>query len=265
MKERLTITLDKDLLSAIDGTIDGVNIRNRSHAIEQLLIASISHGKPKKAVVFAGGEPAIVNGRSVPVPLVAVKGKPVIDYMLGEFKRNDITEVIMIVGKDSESIFSHVGDGTSQGLKISYVMEETPKGTEGAMALVKDKVSGKPFFAFNGDNIFNINLDDVYNQHLASKAIATIVLTPSDSKPRFGVTRLTGNRITSFVQKHDKGRKATLVNEGIYLFNPEVFEFLSKSKGKVMLEESLFPALASSGKLFGYVFSGPWYSLDNVR
>jgi metal-responsive CopG/Arc/MetJ family transcriptional regulator len=41
MKERLTITLDKNLLAVVDSTIDGVNIRNRSHAIEHLLNSAV--------------------------------------------------------------------------------------------------------------------------------------------------------------------------------------------------------------------------------
>jgi len=36
-RERLTITLDTDLLAALDGSIDGSNIRNRSHAIEHFI------------------------------------------------------------------------------------------------------------------------------------------------------------------------------------------------------------------------------------
>lgn len=36
-RDRLTITLDEALLSAVDGTIDGSAVRNRSHAIEHLI------------------------------------------------------------------------------------------------------------------------------------------------------------------------------------------------------------------------------------
>ena len=265
MKERLTITLDESLLRSIDATIDGVNVRNRSHAIEQLLIASMKHGKPRKAVVFAGGPQVISGGRSVPVPMAVVKGRPIIDYIVDELKRNGITEIIMAMGANSESIIGHLGDGSGIGIAISYVIEETPRGTEGALGLVRNRVKEGPFFALNGDNIFTIDLDDLYRQHVASRAIATVALTTSGPGTRFGVTKLEGNRITSFVQKHERSAGAELVNAGIYLFSPEVFDFIGASRGRVMLEESLFPALVGRGKLFGYVFSGPWYSLDSAR
>ena len=264
MKERLTITLDKSLLASIDATIDGVNIRNRSHAIEQLLTSAISRGKPKKAVVFAGGTPVMVDAKPTPVSMVMIKGKPIIDYIVDELRRNHISEIIITIGKDSEGIFNHLGDGSSKGVAITYIKEEAPRGTEGVLESVKGKIGNEPFFALNGDHIFSIDMADMYTQHLANKAIATVALTPADSRSRFGVTNLAGNRITSFIQKHEQGSSAALVNAGIYLFNPEVFDLVGQVHGRVMIEERLFPKLVSMGKLFGYVFSGPWYSLDST-
>ncbi len=264
MKERLTITLDKNLLAAVDSTIDGVNIRNRSHAIEHLLNSSIHRSNRKKGVIFAGGSKAMVNGRAVNVPMVAIKGKPIIHYIINELKRNQILDVIISIGKDSEDIRSYLGDGAEYGLRIKYIVEDVPKGTEGALGMVESMVEGEPFFALNGDNIFMLDMEDMYRQHIANKAVSTVALTPADSMSRFGVTKLEGNRITRFTQRHEQGKEATLVNAGIYLFGTEVFGLIKKSKERVMLEESLFPKLVAMGQLFGYVFSGPWYSIDST-
>jgi NDP-sugar pyrophosphorylase family protein len=53
-------------------------------------------------------------------------------------------------------------------------------------------------------------MEDMYKQHMANKALATVALTPADSRSRFGVTRLEGNRITSFIQSHEQGSAAPL-------------------------------------------------------
>ncbi|MBI2427131.1 MAG: hypothetical protein HYV34_04765, partial [Candidatus Kerfeldbacteria bacterium] len=37
LKERLTITMRQDILEALDRTIDGEKIRNRSHALEYIV------------------------------------------------------------------------------------------------------------------------------------------------------------------------------------------------------------------------------------
>ena len=56
MKERITITLDKDLISQIDKRIDGVGIKNRSQEIENLLAEALGTNIPKKAVLLVGGK-----------------------------------------------------------------------------------------------------------------------------------------------------------------------------------------------------------------
>ncbi|MBI3291068.1 hypothetical protein HYZ76_02180, partial [Candidatus Falkowbacteria bacterium] len=54
-RNRLTITLKKDILKQLDEYIDGARIRNRSHAIEYVLSKYFAP-KIKKAVILAGGK-----------------------------------------------------------------------------------------------------------------------------------------------------------------------------------------------------------------
>lgn len=264
MKERLTITLDKRLLEEVDQSIDGVNIRNRSHAIERYLGLALGLNTPKKALVFAGGNPITLNERSVVSPMVMVSGKPILWYIIRELKRNRITEILLAVGRESNSIVEYFGDGASFGVKIRYIMEDAQKGTEGALLLVKDFVGRSPFFALNGDHIFRMDMNEMYSQHTSTRAVATIAITPASAKSHFGVTRLEGNKITSFVERGEDDEGAHLVNAGIYIFSSSVFGYLRHSPERQMLEHSLFPKLVDEGKLYGYVFSSPWYSIDNI-
>ena len=55
MKERITITLDQEIIREIDERVDGYKIKNRSHAIELALMSAIGNNRPKKAVILAGG------------------------------------------------------------------------------------------------------------------------------------------------------------------------------------------------------------------
>jgi mannose-1-phosphate guanylyltransferase len=263
MKERLTITLDEELLRKVDASIDGVDIRNRSHAIEHLLNAALIHATPKKAVLFAGGRGIDVEGKLIYPPMIRIGGKPIMEYILNELKRNGITDVLVTIGKGSDDIVEYFGDGTELGVRIKYIREDAPRGTEGALRLVNDLVGTTPFFALNSDNIFRLDMADMYLQHINTRAMATVALATSISKSGMGVTKLDGMKITSFMQKPEKANEARLVNAGIYLFDTAVFSLLSRSTERVMLEQSLFPALAAAGKLFGYVFSTPWYSIGN--
>ena len=56
MKERVSITLDKELIRQIDNRVDGNVIKNRSQQIESLLTNSLGANMPKKAVFLVGEE-----------------------------------------------------------------------------------------------------------------------------------------------------------------------------------------------------------------
>lgn len=264
MKERLTITLDTELLKELDSTIDGVNIRNRSHAIERLLSIVLEQAAPKKAVILAGGE--VINTKhqaGVPKPMLLVNERPILEYVVRELKRNEITEILIAIGRGGEKITEYFGDGSLFGVKISYIREDSPKGTANAIVLAKGLVGNSPFFVINGDNIFKINLQDMYKQHISTKAEITIALYPADITTGFGVTKLDGFKVTSFLEK-PADEKGKLISAGVYIFNQSIFETIKREKlNHITLEKNIFPKLAAEGKLFGYAFSSPWYPLES--
>lgn len=266
MKERLTITLDSELLKKLDSTVDGFNIRSRSHAIERLLDITLSQAFPKKAVVLAGGHTVSIGKlKDLPKPMVMVNGKPLLEYVIKELKRNDITDIYILMGKGGERISSYFGDGTLFGVKLNYIKEESPKGTEGALELVKGLVGNTPFFVVNGDTLARVNLMDMYKQHVSTSALATIALSTSSILASPGVTTLDGFRISSFVEKPAGKGGARLVSVGIYLFSSSIFNVLNPGSKALMLERDLFPRLVGASNLFGYVFSAPCGSLDTAN
>ena len=56
MKERITITLDSELIKHIDKRIDGNIIKNRSQQIELFLTKALGTYRPEKAVILVGGK-----------------------------------------------------------------------------------------------------------------------------------------------------------------------------------------------------------------
>lgn len=262
MKERLTITLDKDLLQNLDATIDGVTIRNRSHAIERLLDMALMHSNPRKAVLLAGGPLVSFHGKRIPKPMVPINGRPIIDYVVRELKRNRITDII-IVSSETEMISEYFATENKLGVKIDYVVEDTRKGTEGALYIAKGLIGRDPFFVMNSDCIFKINLEDVYKQHVVTNAVATMVLVTQESTRGFGLTKVTGLKVTSFVEKPEvEHTDVKLINAGIYLFNPTILSKIKSGTKPVMFETDLFPKMAKEGLLYSYVFSGLWAKLD---
>jgi NDP-sugar pyrophosphorylase family protein len=264
MKERISITLESELISSIDAAIDGTEIRNRSHAIEKILMASMGQSSKKKAVVFAGGEAISVGGKAVPKSMISVLGKPILWHLVNELKRNGIKDIILAIGDSGKEIEKHFGDGSRFGVRIQYIREDRELGTEGALLNIAGFVGSAPFFAMNGDQIFRMDLMQMYRQHADTNALATISLTTSSTPTRFGVMKMEGFRITEFVEKPKSEQRSTLVSTGTYIISPRALSMVDKPKERTMLEGSFFPRIAAEGRLYGYLHSGSWCSIDNI-
>jgi len=265
MKERVTLTIDKEILKKIDKIVDGLNVRNRSHAIELVLSKYLSFKGLKTALVLCGGEGTRLRPITyeIPKPLVPVHGKPIIEHIFDFLKKYGVTDIILSVGHMKDKILKEMDNWSRLGLKISYVAETKPMGTGGATKIAKDKLP-KTFIVSNGDELKSLDIMEMHETHKKNKALATIALTTVDDPSAYGVARLDGNRIIEFVEKPKKGKApSNLINAGFYILENEVIDMIPN--GFCSLEKDIFPKLAEQGKLFGFPFSGQWFDTGNLE
>src|SRR3989338_11408168 len=89
MKERVTLTIDANILNEVDRKVDGHRIKNRSHAIELLLMQALGNADmPKTAIILAGGigtrlQPITFE---IPKPLVLVHDRTLLEHQFDLFK-----------------------------------------------------------------------------------------------------------------------------------------------------------------------------------
>jgi NDP-sugar pyrophosphorylase family protein len=264
MKERVTLTLDNEILKHVDGTIDRTNVKNRSHAVELLIVKALGVHVPRIAVILAGGQGTRLRPLTYEIPkaLIPIHDKTLTEHLFDLFKRYDIRQIVMAVGHMKDKIRNYYGDGTRFGIRISYIDETEPLGTAGPLRLGKDMFT-ESFIVSNGDELKNINLEEMFQVHKQNNALCTIALTTVDDPTEYGVARLDGARILEFVEKPSKDEAPSkLINSGLYIIEPEVIDLIPK--GKSMLEKDVFPKLARKGRLFGYPFSGQWFDTGNI-
>jgi NDP-sugar pyrophosphorylase family protein len=265
MKERITLTIDEKILEKVDRLVDGLSVRNRSHAIELILSKYMNFKELKTALILAGGEGTRLRPITYEIPkaLVPVHGKPLIEHLFDLLKKYGVNDVILSVGHMKDKIMDERGNWSRAGMNISFVEEKTPLGTGGPLRLAKDKLI-KTFIVSNGDELKNINVMDMYEAHKRNRALATIALTTVSDPSQYGVAKLEGNRIIEFVEKPKKDKAPSkLINAGFYIIEPEVVEMIPK--GKVSLEKQIFPKLAKMGRLYGFPFSGQWFDTGNLE
>ncbi len=266
MKERVTLTLDANILADVDSRVDGHKIKNRSHAIELLLMQSLGNADmPKVAIILAGGVGTRLQPITfeIPKPLVLVHDRTLLEHQFDLFKRHGIKNIVISIGYKGDKIKHAIGDGKRFGVNVSYVEESKPLGTAGPLRLAKPSITGT-FVAENADELKDIDLHDMYLFHKENKATVTIALTTVDNPSAYGVARMQGGKILEFVEKPKReDAPSNLINSGLYMMEPEVLDYIGE--GFTMLEKDVFPKLAQEGKLFGYPFSGQWYNTGTLE
>src|SRR3989338_8561584 len=148
-RSRLTITLRKDLLEVLDTYIDGVTIRNRSHAIESLLGEKI-YPTVKKAIILAADEGIKFRPFTYEMPkaMLPIKGRPLLEHIITGLRESNIRDIYIAVGYLSDKIKSYFGNGSKFGVSLTYVSQEKKNvGTAGALKKFQRFFrSGETFF-----------------------------------------------------------------------------------------------------------------------
>ncbi|HVH62716.1 MAG TPA: sugar phosphate nucleotidyltransferase [Candidatus Dormibacteraeota bacterium] len=214
-----------------------------------------------KAVVMAGGEGSRLRPltSTMPKPLVPVAGRPIMEHILLHLRRHQLRDVVATVQYMGASIRNYFGDGSEQGVSLTYSVEDSPLGTAGSVMLARQQLN-EPFVVISGDSLTDIDLGAAVRFHRERKAIATIVLKPVPNPLEYGVVVIDeGGAVQRFIEKPSWGEVISdLANTGIYILDPAVFNFFRQ--GEVTdWSGDVFPKLLKEGEhVFGWVADGYW-------
>ena len=264
-RERLTITLRNDLLSQLDGQIDGKHLRNRSHAIEYFLSKTLGN-QELKVLILAGGKPEYFESEKAALPkaMVKIAKKPLLEQTLHRLKSAKFSEVLVSLGEKGEIIKEYFKDGGDFHIKINYIQQKIGNlGNAQPLLEAKEYLGSSSFLLLYGDVLSDIDYSDLAEYHrLQKSAVCTMALSSVETVSMWGLAKLQGNRIVEFEEKPKNPKTfSRLINAGIYLMEPEIFKYISAKAQK--LERDVFPRLAEEGKLFGYPYDGLWLDISD--
>ncbi|NTV22744.1 MAG: NTP transferase domain-containing protein [Nanoarchaeota archaeon] len=196
-----------------------------------------------------------------PKPLLRVANKTILAHNLEELQ-GIVDKAILIVGYKKEMIKSEFKDSYKK-IKITYVEQEIPNGTGGALLTAKELLEER-FIVLNGDDLFagaDIKKCLGHRYCLLGKEVENI--------SQFGEISIKGNLVDKLVEKPATQIKG-LANTGLYVLDKDIFTHtLQKSKRgefeivdyiRFLLEkkEDVFFERASSWLPITY----PWSLLD---
>jgi mannose-1-phosphate guanylyltransferase len=204
-----------------------------------------------KAVILVGGEGTRLKPLTCNTPkaIVPILNRPFLEHMLRYLHSHGITDVILALGYLPDPIQQCLGDGRQFGVKLTFLVEDSPLGTAGAVKNAEQFLDDT-FVVFNGDVLTEIDLSDMIKQHRTMKPKVSIALTPVDNPTIYGVAETDADgRVRRFVEKPTWDKVTTnMINAGIYVLEPEVLALIPPVT-RFMFEHHVFPSLLEKGEL----------------
>jgi mannose-1-phosphate guanylyltransferase len=257
-KQRISLTLNEELVNRIDRKVDADKYANRSQAIESFIEEQLQSETVGTAVILCGGS------NNPPECTIKVNSKPLLHHIITHLDQSGVQTIILAAGQNRKIIEDELGEYDNYQADIEYLEEEQPLGTAGGLRELKNRLSDT-FLLVNGDVLCRVDLQDLAKSHREADVLGTMALTTVEDTSPYGVARLKGSRIIGFQQKPAKDQAfSNLINAGVYLLEPDVIGFLPDRETQQKVDvEDLFERLAERRKLKGYVYEGEWHDLGN--
>ncbi|MDG1417412.1 MAG: glucose-1-phosphate thymidylyltransferase RfbA [Maricaulis sp.] len=179
-----------------------------------------------KGIILAGGS----GSRLAPLTtctskqLLPVFDKPMIYYPLSVLMQSGIREVLLITTPvDQDRFRALLGDGSSFGIELSYVVQTEPRGLADAFILGADFIGSGPVTLILGDNLFHGDgLSTMLQDAQASNSGATIFSSHVDRAERYGVVCLDGTGKPVSIEEKPRVPKSNLAVTGLYVYDNSV-------------------------------------------
>lgn len=222
-----------------------------------------------KAVIMAGGRGTRLQPltKRMPKPMLELLDRPMMEYTVELLATHNFDDIAITVGYMSDTIRNYFSDGADWGVRIRYQEEKIPLGTAGGVKKLQNHLN-ETFIVTSGDGLTDFDLSEALANHRRKGGIATLLLKSVDCPFGYGTVDVhQDGHVLRFVEKPQTWIEGQgyLVNTGIYLFEPEVFDFIPDDE-PFDFGRQLFPLLVKQKeRIYGYEANGYWSDVGTLQ
>ncbi len=217
--------------------------------------------------------------RDYPKPLLKVKGRPVINYIVDKLNKSDaIKEIIVVTNSRFIGKFKAWRRGLKLSKKISLVDDCTKSNKDrlGAIGdidfVLKSKGIKEDLLVVGGDNLFSGSIRGLIASALKNKPYMTIAayrLKDKKDANKYGVLKVgRDNRVVDFKEKPSKP-DSSLVAMCLYYIPKEQLSLISfylrSKKDKADATGKYIDWLRKRADIYCYLFKGIWYDIGDYK
>ena len=213
-----------------------------------------------KAVIMAGGRGTRLAPYTtvLPKPLMPLADRPVIEVVLRQLARDGADGVLISVGHLGSLLESWVTSEVDCGVPVSFVYEDEPLGTAGALRNIPTPEGS--FLALNGDILTTLPFAELLNFHASTGAIATMAVKERTVDIEYGVVHADGDGYVAGLE--EKPRLSYSVSMGVYAFEPAIVDHIEPGE-RIDFPDLLLRAIGAGGRVAVYPFEGYWRDIGN--
>jgi UTP--glucose-1-phosphate uridylyltransferase len=256
--------------------------------------------KIKKAVIPAAGFGTrfLPITKAQPKEMIPIVDTPVIQYVVEEAVESGITDILMIIGRGKRAVEEHFDRSfelenillekkmkvelhaiqrITKMANIHFVWQKEMRGLGDAINHARYHVGNEPFAVLLGDTIMRGYGKPVTKQliEVAEKYESSVVAleeVKQELVSRYGIidgTYLENNVLLAndFIEKPSiEEAPSNLAVASRYIFTPQIFDFLDKTKpgknNEIQITDAM-RALLKSQKMYGVKISGKRFDIGN--
>jgi len=155
-----------------------------------------------------------------------IEGKPILEHILDSAISQGFMNFVISVYYLPDVIKNYFKDGSSWGVNIEYIQEDSPLGTAGALSLLPSK-NHLPIVVTNGDVLTNFRYKEMLEFHEKNNSTATMAVRNHTIQNPYGVVKTEDIDIIGF---EEKPILYSVVNAGIYVLEPTVLNYLNNGE-----------------------------------
>lgn len=177
-------------------------------------------------IILAGGYGTRIKRftkNKIPKPLLKIKNKLFLDFLLQNITKYPINKIYIISGFKGDLINKRYNKRLINLIKIECIKEKTPKGTGHALYLIRRKIKND-FILVNGDTIIDFDLNIFFQKKLEKKYLGEMVLSKN-------YNRSLGKSLSNLELQKDGvisfAKKKKLINAGTIFFRKRIIKYLN--------------------------------------
>jgi len=217
-------------------------------------------GIPNLMVIMAGGKGTRLrpNTEHCPKPMLPIAGKPILEHIINRAKKQGISKFIITLNYLGHMIENYFEDGKNFGVTISYIRENSPLGTAGALSLIEN-TSDFTLIISNGDVISDISYVELLDFHKRNNSFATMAVWNHEWQNPYGVVQTRGFEIIGY---EEKPVVKNYINAGVYALESNALSFLKREE-RCDMPTLLDRLQKNSNRVIVFPMHEPWMDIGN--